>query len=72
MRALRSFNTYRGDPVAIIDEALEEDPSFVMGHVLRGHVHVSMWERSVVPDVEKIVATLGEKTASTPSTICTP
>ncbi len=28
-RALRAFNTYRGDPVAIIDEALETDPDFV-------------------------------------------
>ena len=59
-RALRAFNTYRGDPVAIIDEALETDPEFAMGHVLRGHVHLSMWEKSVVPEVEKSVAKLNE------------
>ena len=29
-RALRAFNIYRGDPAAIIDEALEAAPDFVM------------------------------------------
>ncbi|MGI9334902.1 MAG: tetratricopeptide repeat protein [Gammaproteobacteria bacterium] len=57
-QALRAFNTYRGDPVAIIDEALGTDPDFVMGHVLRGHVHLSMWEKSVVAEVDKSVAKL--------------
>jgi tetratricopeptide (TPR) repeat protein len=57
-RALRAFNSYRGDPVAIIDEALEADPDFAMGHALRGHVHMSMWEKSVVPEIEKCVARL--------------
>ncbi len=50
-RALRAFNSYRGDAVAIIDEALSSDPDFAMGQVLRGHVLASMWERSVVPGV---------------------
>lgn len=59
-RALRAFNSYRGDPVAIIDEALTSDPDFAMGQVLRGHVQTSMWEKSVVPGVracaEKLAA----------------
>ncbi len=59
-RALRAFNTYLGDPVAIIDEALETDPEFAMGHVLRGHVHVSLWERSAVADVANSAAKLRE------------
>lgn len=50
-KALTALNIYRGDPVAIIDEALAEDPDFVMGHVLKAHVNVSMWERSVLPAV---------------------
>lgn len=57
-RALRAFHSYRGDPVAIIDEALDADPEFVMGHVLRAHVHVSLWERSVVSEVRAAVARL--------------
>lgn len=56
--ALRSLNTYRGDPVAIIDQALEQDPDFVMGHVFRAHVHVTMWERSVLPAIETSLARL--------------
>src|SRR5215467_10018658 len=58
--ALRAFNTYRGDPVAIIDQTLQDDPGFVMGHVLRAHVHVTMWEKSVVPAIETSLGRLRE------------
>ena len=40
--ALRAFNCYRGDPVEIIDTALADEPDFVMGHILRAHIHVSL------------------------------
>lgn len=50
--ALSAINRYRGDPVGIIDAALADDPEFVMGHVFRAAANVSMWERSVVADVE--------------------
>ncbi len=50
--ALRALNCYRGDPVAVIDTALDADPDFVMGHVFRAQVHLTMWERSVVPEIE--------------------
>ncbi len=50
--ALRALNTYRGDPIAVIDTALGVDPDFVMGRILRAEVHVTMWERSIVPEVE--------------------
>jgi tetratricopeptide (TPR) repeat protein len=56
--ALRAFNCYRGDPVAIIDRAIEIEPGFAMGHILRGHLHVSLWEKSVVPEVEQTIARL--------------
>ena len=58
--ALRAFNTYRGDPIAVIDTALEVDPDFVMGHILRAEVHVTMWERSVVPEIETGLARLND------------
>ena len=58
--ALRALNCYRGDPVAIIDEALEADPDFVMGHVLRAEVHVSLWERSVLPEIEASLTRLND------------
>ncbi|MBK8157860.1 MAG: tetratricopeptide repeat protein [Rhodospirillaceae bacterium] len=59
-RALHALNVYRGDPVAIIDEALALEPDFVMGHILRAHVQVTMWERSVLPAVNESLARLGE------------
>jgi tetratricopeptide (TPR) repeat protein len=59
-KALRALNVYRGDPVAIIDEALAQEPDFIMGHVLRAHVLVTMWERSVLPAVNDSLARLTE------------
>ena len=58
--ALAQLHCYRGDPVATIDAALAEDPDFVMGHVLRAEVHTSLWERSVVPEVEASLACLSK------------
>ena len=52
-RALAALNVYRGDAVAIIEEALAADPDFVMGHVLRAEVLITMWERSVLPKVRE-------------------
>ncbi len=51
--ALAALNVYRGDAVAIIEEALAVDPDFVMGHVLRAEVLITMWERSVLPKVQE-------------------
>ena len=52
-RALAALNIYRGDAVAIIEEALAVDPDFVMGQVLRAEVLITMWERSVLPKVQE-------------------
>lgn len=54
--AVRAFNTYRGDPAAVVDQAIQSDPEFAMGHVLRGYVNLSMWERSVVSEVADCAA----------------
>ena len=58
--ALAQLHSYCGDPVATIDAALAEDPDFVMGHVLRAEVHVTLWERSVLPEIESSLARLTE------------
>lgn len=58
--ALRALNVYRGDPVAIIDQALAESPDFAMGHILRAHVHITMWERSVLPAVNAALDQLSD------------
>ena len=51
-RALSAFNIYRGDPVAIIDEALKAAPDFVSGEIFRAYMHVGLWEESAVAEVE--------------------
>lgn len=56
--ALRTLNTYNGDAVALIDAALDADPGFVMGHVFRAQVHVTLWEKSAVAEVEASLARL--------------
>lgn len=58
--ALRALNTYRRDPVAAIDTALASDPDFVMGHVLRAEVQLTMWEKSVIPEIEASLARLSD------------
>jgi tetratricopeptide (TPR) repeat protein len=58
--ALNAFNIYRGDPVAIIDDALGADPDFAMGHILRASVLATMWERSVLGKVEDSLSRLKE------------
>jgi hypothetical protein len=49
--ALRMLHGYRGDPVAAIDEVLAVDSDFVMGHVLRAMVLLTMWEKSAATQV---------------------
>ena len=51
--ALRQLQSYRGDPIATIDAAIAADPDFVMGHILRAEVCITMWERGVLPEVRR-------------------
>ena len=50
--AIRQFQVYRGDAVETIDRALADDPDFVAGHIFRTEMHMMLWERSVLPEVE--------------------
>ena len=50
--AIRQFQSYRGDAVETIDRALTEDPGFVAGHIFRAEMHMMLWEKSVLPEVE--------------------
>ena len=52
-RALRQLQSYRGDPIAGIDAAFAAEPGFVMGHVLRAEVCITMWERGYLPEVRR-------------------
>jgi hypothetical protein len=51
--ALRQLQSYRGDPIATIDAAFATEPDFILGHILRAEVCITMWERGFVPDVQR-------------------
>ncbi len=58
--ALGQFQCYRGNAVATIDAALAADPAFALGHIFRTELHITMWERSVLPEIEAGLAALGK------------
>ena len=41
-QALAQLQSYHGDPVETVDEAIEQDPNFVMAHCLRAHCGSAM------------------------------
>src|SRR5688500_9872095 len=36
--AVEAFNIYRGDPVGMLDRAIEATPDFAMAHILKAHL----------------------------------
>ena len=61
--ALAAVNSYFGDPVAIIDAALADEPDFVMGHALRAGAICMATQRDFEPELQKSV-TAAEALAS--------
>ena len=53
--AVGLLNGFFADPLAVIDEALEEDPDFVMGHCLRAALMLMAAEKSAVPELRRSV-----------------
>jgi tetratricopeptide (TPR) repeat protein len=47
--ALEQFQTYVGDPIATIDEALQAAPAFIAGHLLKALALYTVAERKFVP-----------------------
>ncbi len=37
-QAVEAFNLYRGDPIALLDAAIEASPGFAMAHILKAHL----------------------------------
>lgn len=54
-RALGLLHSYSPDPLAAIDEALAEDPQFLMGHAFRAALFVVSSEKRAVPELERSV-----------------
>lgn len=54
-QAVSQFNVYRGDPIATIDTALSEDPSFVMGHCFKAGLLATTTEQAAEPAIKAAV-----------------
>lgn len=55
-RAVEAFNIYRGDPVALVDEAVAEAPGFAMAHILKAHILALATEPEAAVEARLIVA----------------
>ena len=54
--ALHSFNVYRGDPIASLDAATSEAPSFAQAHLLKGFILALATEPAANADAAAIAA----------------
>jgi hypothetical protein len=61
--ALTRYQTYVGDPIATIDEALAEAPDFVLGHLFRGTVLMTFTEQRYAMQARESVETAGRLAA---------
>jgi hypothetical protein len=58
-RATQLAASYLVDPLAEIDQALVEDPDFVMGHCLKAGLLIMSTEEALLPQLRACVAALG-------------
>ncbi len=56
--AVRAFNLYRGDPLALLDRALAAAPEFAMAHILKAHVLELATEPWATAEAKAILGTL--------------
>lgn len=55
--AIRAFNIYRGDPVALVDEAIEAAPEFAMAHILKAYLYGLATEPEAAAEAKSILST---------------
>jgi tetratricopeptide (TPR) repeat protein len=68
-QALDAFNLYRGDPLALLDRAIETEPPFAMAHIAKAHILGLATEPMATAEAKTIVAkvramTIDERAAS--------
>lgn len=57
-QALDAFNLYRGDPVGLLDRAVETAPAFAMAHITKAHILSLSTEPKAIGEAKTIVAKL--------------
>lgn len=55
--ALRALNVYRGDPVAMIDQAIAAAPEYAMAHILKAYLFGLATEPEAAAEARSILAT---------------
>ena len=55
--AVRAFNIYRGDPVELVDRAIEAAPEFTMAHILKAYLFGLATEPEATAEARAILAT---------------
>ncbi len=55
--AISAFNVYRGDPVALLDEAIAFSPDCAMAHITKAHLYGLATEPEATAEARKIVKT---------------
>jgi tetratricopeptide (TPR) repeat protein len=55
-QAVEAFNIYRGDPLALLDSAIEAAPDFTMAHILKAHLYAVATEPEATVGARAIVS----------------
>ena len=55
-QAVRAFNVYRGDPVGLLERAVEAAPQFAMAHLLKAHIFGLATEPAASSEARAIMA----------------
>ena len=63
-QAVEAFNIYRGDPIALLDKAVEAAPDFTMAHVLKAHLLAVATEPEATAEARAIVSRTKKMAAS--------
>ena len=54
-KAFEAFNLYRGDPIALLDEAIAAAPDFTMAHILKAHLLALSSEPDATAQAQAII-----------------
>lgn len=57
-KAVEAFNIYRGDPVGILDHAIEVAPGFAMAHIMKAHLFALATEPEATGATKDILSKL--------------
>ncbi len=55
-QAVDAFNLYRGDPITLLDKAVEAAPDFTMAHILKAHLYAVATEPEATTGARAIVS----------------